>query len=83
MIQVLVTGIVYFGVFLGLYQSGLYTTAPGEPAYMLAVMVVLLPATVWLLYRTVPTFRRWVLRADLSEYVGLQTFRVIGAAFLF
>lgn len=83
MVQVSLTGLVYFGVFLGLYGSGLYTTEPGEPAYMLAVMVLVLPATVGLLFRTSRPFRRWILRADLVEYVGLQTFRVIGATFLF
>lgn len=63
--------------------AGLFEAGPSRPPLPLLVAVLLPPGVFGLAYAAVPRFRDYVLGLDLRMLTAVQSWRVLGAVFLF
>ena len=63
--------------------AGLFEAGPSRPPLPLLVAVLGPPAAFLLAYATAPRFREFVLHLDLRMLTAVQSWRVLGAVFLF
>jgi hypothetical protein len=63
--------------------GGLFEVGPARPPLPLLAAVLLPPAVFMLAYATAPRFKDFVLRLDLRMLTAVQSWRVLGAVFLF
>lgn len=75
--------ILWFALILAGNAVGLFQTGPGEPPLNLFLAILAPPGLFAVAYRTFRGFRGFVLSLDLRLITIFQSWRVVGASFLF